>query len=169
VHGVTAQIFFSLLVAIAVVLTRTWRGDRRPAASPTTGAERRIASIAVVALIVQIALGAIQRHLALGLMLHIVSAFVVASLTIAAGVRAWGLHPDEPVLKRAGLTVIHATGTQLALGFCAWIARGAWTTGSMSAEWKVVLTTMHQGTGALLLASAVALRLWLSRLLALAE
>jgi hypothetical protein len=49
------------------------------------------------------------------------------------------------------------------LGFCAWIARGAWTEGAMSAEWKVVLTTMHQGTGALLLASAVALRLWLSR------
>jgi hypothetical protein len=66
-------------------------------------------------------------------------------------------------VKRAGLTVVYATGTQLALGFCAWIARGAWTEGAMSAEWKVVLTTMHQGTGALLLASAVALRLWLAR------
>lgn len=163
VHGITAQIFFSLLVAIAVVVTRTWRGDDRPAASASAAADRRIASIAVVALSVQIALGAIQRHLALGLMLHIVSAFVVASLTIAAGVRAWGLHPDDPVLKRAGLTVVYATGTQLALGFCAWIARGAWTEGAMSAEWKVVLTTMHQGTGALLLASAVALRLWLAR------
>jgi len=48
---------------------------------------------------------------------------------------------------------------------CAWIARGAWANGSLSLEWKVVVTTMHQGTGAVLLAAAVTLRLWLTRLL----
>ena len=169
VHGVTAQVFLSLLVAIAVVSGRTWRSDRPRIASTRAGADRRIASIAVAALLVQIVFGAIQRHLAIGLMLHIVSAFVVAALTVGAGVRAWGLHPDQPVLKRAGLAVVHATGTQLALGFCAWIARGAWTSGSLSVEWKVVVTTLHQGTGALLLAATVTLRLWLTRLLAPAE
>jgi heme A synthase len=101
--------------------------------------------------------------LAAGLMLHVVFAFVVAGLTIAAGARAWGFYPNEPVLRRAGLTVMHATGTQLVLGFCAWMARGAAANGSLSLEWKVVLTTLHQGTGALLLATAVTLRLWLSR------
>jgi len=35
----------------------------------------------------------------------------------------------------------------------------------LSLEWKVVVTTMHQGTGAVLLAAAVTLRLWLTRLL----
>jgi len=103
------------------------------------------------------------------LMLHIVSAFVVAALTIAAGVRAWGSYPDEPILKRAGLTVVHATATQLVLGFCAWIARGAWTSGSMSQEWEVVRTALPPGARALLLAAAVTLRLWLTRLLAPAE
>jgi len=166
VHGVTAQVFFSLLVALAVWCSPTWRSDRAPAESAATGADRRAASVAAVALLIQIVFGAIQRHLALGLMLHIVSAFVVASLTIAAGVRAWGLHPDEPILKRAGLAVIHTTGLQLALGFSAWIARGAWTSGALSPEWKIVLTTMHQGTGAVLLAATVSLRLWLQRLLA---
>jgi cytochrome c oxidase assembly protein subunit 15 len=166
VHGVTAQVFLSFLVAIAVVSGNPWRGDRAPTRSPRARADRRIASIAVAALLVQIVLGAIQRHLAMGLMLHIVSAFIVAALTIAAGVRAWGFYPDDPVLKRAGLVVIHATATQLALGFCAWIARGAWTSGSLSEAWKVVVTTLHQGTGALLLAAAVTLRLWLTRRLA---
>jgi len=166
VHGVTAQIFFALQVAIAVVCTRAWRSDQPAAVSARARSERTMATIAVAALLVQIVFGAIQRHLALGLMLHIVSAFVVAGLTIGAGVRAWGLHPDQPVLKRAGLAVVHATGTQLALGFCAWIARGAWTNGALSVEWKVVVTTLHQGMGALLLASAVTLRLWLTRLLA---
>jgi len=166
VHGVTAQVFLSLLVAIAVVRTKTWRSDRAPLPSPRAGTDRRVASIAVAALLIQIVFGAIQRHLALGLMLHIVSAFVVAALAIAAGVRTWGFYPNESQLRRAGLTVIHATGTQLALGFCAWIARGAATSGALSVEWKVVVTTLHQGTGAVLLASAVTLRLWLSRLLA---
>jgi cytochrome c oxidase assembly protein subunit 15 len=168
-HGVTAQVFLSLLVAIAVVSGTTWRSDRAPHPSPRARADRRIASIAVGALLVQIVLGAIQRHLAMGLMLHIVSAFVVAALTIAAGARAWGFYPQEPILKRAGLAVVHATATQLALGFCAWIARGAWTSGALSVEWKVVVTTLHQGTGALLLAATVTLRLWLTRLLATAE
>jgi cytochrome c oxidase assembly protein subunit 15 len=169
VHGVTAQVFLSLLVAIAVVLTKTWRSDRAPLTSPRAAADRRIATIAVAALLIQIVSGAIQRHLTAGLMLHIVSAFVVAALTIAAGVRAWGFYPNEPLLKRAGLTVIHATGTQLALGFCAWIARGAATSGALSLEWKVVVTTLHQGTGAVLLAATVTLRLWLTRLLAPAD
>ncbi len=124
VHGVTAQVFLSLLVAIAVVSTKTWRSDRAPLPSRRAGADRRIATIAVAALLVQIVFGAIQRHLAAGLMLHIVFALVVAAITIAAGARAWGFYPNEAVLKRAGLTVIHATGTQLVLGFCAWMARG---------------------------------------------
>src|SRR5262245_22534867 len=164
VHGVTAQVFFSLLTAIAVVCTRTWRSERPPAPSESVLTDRGLASIAVGALFLQIVFGAIQRHLAAGLMLHIVSAFVVAALTISAGIRAWGFYPKEPVLRRAGLTVVLATGLQFALGFCAWIARGAATSGAMSPAWKVLLTTMHQGTGAVLLASTVALRLWLSRL-----
>jgi len=95
------------------------------------------------------------------LMLHIAFAFVACGIAVAAGTRAWGRHPDDRALGRAGLVVAHLTGLQLALGFLAWIARGAATNGAMSPEWKVVLTTMHQGTGALLLASAVRLRVWL--------
>ncbi len=166
VHGVTAQLFFSLLVALAVVTGTSFTSETAPAASATVRSDRRLATIAVVALVIQIVFGAIQRHLALGLTLHVVSAFIVASLTIAAGVRAWGLYPNDPILKRAGLAVVHATGTQLALGLAAWIARGAWTSGALSEEWKVVVTTLHQGVGAVLLAAAVALRLWLSRRLA---
>jgi heme A synthase len=147
VHGVTAQVFLTLLVAIAVMCTPTWRSDRAPVASKRAGTDRRVAPIAVAALLIQIVFGAIQRHLSAGLMLHIVSAFVVAGLTIAAGVRAWGAYPNEPNLKRAGLTVIHATGMQLALGFCAWIASGAATSGSLSLEWRVVVTTLHRNQG----------------------
>jgi len=166
VHGVTAQVFFALLVVIAIVLSPTWTGGRAPEAGPTVAGDRLAATLAVVALLVQIALGAIQRHLGLALMLHIGMAFVAAGLAITAGARAWGLHQGEPVLKRAGLIVIYASGFQLMLGFMAWAARGASAHGSLSSDWTIVVTTMHQGMGALLLASAVALRAWTSRLIA---
>lgn len=49
------------------------------------------------------------------------------------------------------------------------MARGAAASGSLSLEWKVFVTTLHQGTGAVLLAAAVTLRLWLTRLLTEAD
>ena len=165
VHGVTAQIFLALLVVLAVALSKTWRSDRAAEATPTAGTDRSVATLAVVALVVQITLGAVQRHLSLGLMMHIVMAFVAAGLAIAAGARAWGLHPHEPVLKRFGLVLIYGSGLQLMLGFSAWIVRGAFEQGQMSMEWKVAITTLHQGAGALLLATAVCLRAWEARLL----
>ena len=163
VHGVTAQVFLSLLVALAVVSTRSWRSARGGLPSRRALADRRMVSIAVAALLVQIVFGALQRHLAFGLMLHIVAAIAVASLTISAGMRVWGFYSEQAALKRAGLVVIHATGTQVALGFCAWIVRGLANNGSLSVEWKVVVTTLHQGMGAVLLAATVTLRLLLSR------
>jgi cytochrome c oxidase assembly protein subunit 15 len=165
VHGVTAQVFLALLVVLAVVLTRTWRSERAPEIAASTPTDRSVATVAIVALVVQIVLGAIQRHLSLGLIMHIVMAFVAAGLAIAAGARAWGFHPNQPILKRAGLLLIYGAGFQLMLGFSAWVVRGAYEHGSLSLDWKVVVTTMHQGTGALLLAVAVCLRAWESRLI----
>ena len=165
VHGVSAQIFFALQVAIAVACSRTWRAGGAKVASARAPGDRALGTLAIAALVVQITLGAVQRHLGLGLMIHITLAMFVAGLTIAAGARAWGLYPDQPPLKRAGLAVIHATLAQFLLGFAAWLVRGAWERGAIGPEWKVAVTTLHQGTGAILLASAVALRLWLSRVL----
>ena len=161
VHGATAQVFFALLVAIAVICSKSWRDPAPATPGAAQAADRRFASWAVGVLVVQIVLGAVQRHLSLGLMLHIVTAFVAAGLAVTAGARAWGLHPDEPALKRAGLALIYGAGLQLALGFGAWVVRGAFEQGALSMDWKIVVTTMHQGMGALLLACAVAVRVLL--------
>ena len=59
----------------------------------------------------------------------------------------------------------YVTAAQFSLGFAAWIVRGAWESGTLPEAVKVTVTTIHQGTGAILLASTVALRLWLSRLI----
>ena len=165
VHGVTAQIFFSLMVALAVVASRTWRSDRPRVGADRAPADKRAATWAIAALLIQVTIGAIQRHLGALLMLHIVMAFAAGGLAVAAGTRAWGIYQGERTIQRAGLFVIYATGAQLALGFSAWVVRGAFEHGAMSLAWKVVFTTLHQGMGAVLLASAVALRAWEERLL----
>ena len=156
-HGTLAPIFFSLLVTLAIVTSRSWK-ERAGRATPS---ERTLVSVALALVVVQIAFGAVQRHLAQGLMLHIAMAFLVAANTIACGARAWGLHADDARLRRAGLLVVYATVFQFALGVGAWLVRSAAETGALSEGWRVVVTTAHQGTGALLLATVVALRLWL--------
>src|SRR5262249_28579188 len=79
VHGVTAQIFFSLLAAIAVVVSRAWRAER----GAIDAADRRVTDVAIAAVLLQIVFGALQRHLAILLMLHIAFAFVAGGLAIA--------------------------------------------------------------------------------------
>jgi hypothetical protein len=56
---------------------------------------------------------------------------------------------------------VHATVLQFALGIAAWIVKGAAETGSLAEGWRIVVTTAHQGTGAVLLAAVVALRVYL--------
>jgi cytochrome c oxidase assembly protein subunit 15 len=158
-HGVLAPIFFALIVTLAIVTVRAWRERREVTAS----AERTLATLALLLVVVQIAFGAIQRHLAQGLMLHVAMAFLVAANTISVGARTWGLHGKDPVLRRAGLSVVHATILQSALGIGAWVVKSAAESGALVEGWRVVVTTAHQGTGALLLATVVALRLYLAK------
>ena len=158
-HGILAPIFFALVVTIAIVTARAWKERRASAAS----AERTLATVALLLVVVQIFFGAIQRHLAQGLMLHVAMAFLVAANTIGVGARTWGLHGKDPVLRRAGLAVVHATILQFALGIGAWIVKSAAESGALVEGWRVVVTTAHQGTGALLLACVVALRLLLAK------
>ena len=158
-HGILAPIFFSLLVTLAIVTSRSWKHAVRSAAS----SERGLATLALTLVVVQIAFGAVQRHLAEGLLLHVAMAFLVAANTIACGARAWGLHAGDARVRRVGLLVVYATVAQFALGVGAWLVRSAAESGALPESWRIVVTTAHQGTGALLLASVVALRLWLAK------
>src|SRR5262249_14952745 len=139
--------------------------DLAPIATERATRARRGATIALVAVILQIVFGAIQRHLAMGLMLHIAAALVVAHVTMSAGIRTWGHFASSPILRRSGITVIWVVVLKCVRGFAAGVVRGAWESGHVSETVKVTVTTLHRGNGAVLLASVVALRLWLSRLL----
>ena len=166
-HGVLGQIFFALMIAMAVFTTASWIQAYPPKPYPSTNADRSLTIALTIALILQLVLGAILRHIAHGLLIHISAAAVVTALAIIAGVRAWGLYPEEPMLPRLGLTLLKVIALQLILGLCALAATGMTQIPDQPPHaTDVIFTTAHQVTGALLLAVTVALMLWTWRLLA---
>lgn len=160
-HGMLGQVFLALVGAQAALMSRTWRHG--PEASPHEAAEtdRSLTAWTVGLVLVQLLLGALTRHLSErdGLVtLHITMAVVVVVVSLFAGLRAWGIHPDLPPLRRAGLGIAHALGLQLVLGVTALVAR------ELKPGWEPLVTTAHQTTGALILLLAVQLFAWQRRL-----
>jgi len=163
-HGVLGQVFLGLMVAIAVVTSRWWR--LAPAAEPrsTVDGDRSLQLWLVATLVVQLVLGAVQRHLAWGLIIHISLAAVVVMLAVVVGARAWGLYHGVRPVQRLGQALIGVVSIQVALGIAALaVTQGRAVVGSPTTL-EVMITTAHQATGAALLALAVALGLWTRRL-----
>lgn len=168
-HGTFAQIFFALMTALAVVTSCTWRNARRNT-TPTSGggSTDRILSIALLlVLTAQLVLGARVRHLHDPVFVHIIGAILVLVLAFAVGMRAWGMHGEaHPALRRLGMAVTVVVALQLTLGFIAFGAKGMASHAPVPTLFDVIATTIHQFTGALLLAVATATCLLLYRLLA---
>jgi hypothetical protein len=155
VHAVLGQVFFGTLVALAAFTSRTFREGQASAASgASSAADRGLGVLLVAAVVGQLALGAVQRHLDELVLVHIVfGTAIVAPLAVHAGFRAWGLNPESPTMQRLGLGLAGAVAFQLVLGFAAFAAKAA----AAESATGVALRTAHQWFGAVLLALAVAL------------
>lgn len=156
VHGVTGQVFFGWMAALAVVTSTTWKRGRLRAGAP---GDRILPVVLGACLLVQLLLGVHVRHLGTGTMIHIAFAVVVLLVAVAVAVKTMGSFSDVPVLRKsAGALLGHVT-TQLLLGIVAFIAVSR-TPRAAPDLFEVVTTTAHQTIGALLLANAVILAIW---------
>lgn len=164
-HGVLAQVFFSTLVALLVFLSTTWRSPAPPAPAPGSALDRRLLSWAIGLLLAQILLGALQRHVAWGLHVHLTLGVIVALLVVAAGMRSWGLYEAVRPISRVGGWLSGLITLQLILGVASYVAIGMKQPDAVP-PWPIVaVTTLHQSMGAVLLACTTALLLWHHRLL----
>ncbi len=163
-HGVMGQLFFGLVVAMSVFLSGTWRSGAAPRQRPSVPTDRALSAGLVGLLLVQLVLGAVQRHLERGLMIHVSLAIFVILLVVTCGSRAAGLYPDVPAIRRTGVVLSAAVTLQAVLGMLALVAVGMEQDAGGPAAWQVAVRTAHQAVGALLLASAVSLALWTRRL-----
>jgi heme A synthase len=162
-HGVLAQLFFSLLVLIAVATSRAWREAPPPRREESAESDLLLTAWLVPVVAGQLVLGALLRHLDWGLMFHITGAVAVVGLGLFAGVRAWLVYPDR-ALNRLGAALAVLVGLQLGLGFGALVfTRMVANAGSHPLD--VPLATAHQTVGAVILGLAMGLAAWERRLL----
>jgi heme A synthase len=169
VHGVLAQIFFAMIVSIAAFTTTAWKAVAHRTPKPTTATDHVLSAVLAAALVIQIVLGAIQRHVAGGLLIHITMAAVILLLAIAAGVRALALYREHPTLTRLGRWIIFGILVQIALGVGSLIVHGMMSPSGSIPAVSVIVRTAHQATGAFLLGLSILLTLWTRRLLAPVE
>ena len=177
VHGIFGQLVFVIATLIAAFTTRRWTSTVPPQSHEATENDRALTAALLVVLIVQLVLGACLRHLQVfseqtdklvlphwALFTHItvgIIAFVVAILT---GLRAWGGYREDSILRSLGQAIVVVVSIQLLLGLFALVVVLT-RSGAVPPVHEVVMTSLHQATGAILLALAALLFAWHRRLL----
>lgn len=165
VHALTAQLFFSLLVALTLFTSPGWlRVESVPTASPQTRRLGQLAVATVAALYAQIILGALLRHTGAGVDLwfagtHITGALVVLGLVLATFGHVRQHFSTYRLLNQAAWFMLGSVAAQLMLGFSAFTVLLVETQLAQRSAMQVILNSSHLVVGALLMASAVSLAL----------
>jgi heme a synthase len=178
-HGIFGQMVFATIACIAAFCSASWLADREPAVTPSASTERQASVALIVALILQLALGALYRHMRRehgdpmegihALYTHIFLAAIVAILAIFVGGRAWSKYTNMPALPRLGASLLLLVGAQILFGIAALVVVILGARVEHIPGWEVAFTTLHQATGAILLAVAALIAVWYWRLLKMPE
>ncbi|MBN2329349.1 MAG: COX15/CtaA family protein [Candidatus Omnitrophica bacterium] len=166
IHGVVGQVFLALLASIAVIASPSWSDSNNFLRSSSAATEKVLSIILVMSVLAQIATGAVVRHTSHGLLIHISLAAIVAVIAVAASVRLWGFYSENRHLRSGGLILIALISPQLLFGLLALLAIGLERSNAASPHpVDVIVTTIHQGVGALILTASVMCMLWTNRFL----
>ncbi len=181
-HGIFAQLVFAGALSTAIILSDAWtKAD--PAQETTIAAKRARTAmlLAFIALVLQLGLGAITRHLNSGhaMMAHMGFAFVTIMLVIAGGalcIRTGKAHHSGSPVRPYGSILHGLVVLQFTLGFAvlgmAWEGEKAppLPTAENLADAPPIdtaaalITTTHHLIGALVLAGAAGALVWTIRL-----
>jgi cytochrome c oxidase assembly protein subunit 15 len=158
-HALVAQSFFAVAVSIAVFTSRSWLAPRQVKPDGKSLPLRALTGTTVLAVLIQLVLGAGFRHQAFGIAPHIVGAVVVAvliTMTVSTVVRR---QKDDGYLARPAKLAIAFLIVQVGLGIGAYVARLASAGDPQPLEPMISLTVAHLVVGALTLAMMVTLML----------
>jgi heme a synthase len=164
IHGVTAQIIFAGLACIAVLTSPRWRNPNiKLLRSPGATRTRRLSLVVPVLLTIQLTLGTLVRQFSDHVMWHVAGAFVVTLAILWLVVRVFRFHDDSPTLRLFAGAFAVLLVCQVFLGITPWMLTG----GELEHEDPFALVSLlrsaHVTVGALLMAVAAVLALWLHR------
>jgi cytochrome c oxidase assembly protein subunit 15 len=151
-HATLAQLFFSTVVAIAVFTSSRWNGTLSEIDDPGSPRIRTLVVWTLVAVFLQLILGAAFRHKGFGIIPHLIGAVIVTILIFMTAGALKRRFPDVPALRSCARYLHILIGVQLLLG------AGAYWSRLYSARFPqpivpmVALTVVHTVTGALVLA-----------------
>ncbi len=160
-HACLAQLFFSMIVSLALVTSPGWRRqseDRsRPLADGGVFSLGRLTVAVNVAIFLQLMFGAAFRHKGVGIIPHLIGAVVVSLLVIWVVVRVAAQHSARREVLGWALALNATLVVQLVLGAAAYWIRHVTATAPQPLPPMVILTVAHLVVGALLLASSIVL------------
>lgn len=158
VHAVVAQVFFGLIVALAVVTSRGW-GEMRPRELANTSWLWPLTAGATAIVFLQLIFGALIRHSQLTVWLHVVGAMAVLVALAMVCAEAMRNHADERAVLASGQGMFLLGMVQLVVGVWVWVLRGDRLAGAPIGLLEATVPTVHVALGALVLGSCVALSL----------
>jgi cytochrome c oxidase assembly protein subunit 15 len=162
-HACLAQLFFSTTVAIAIFTSASWRRGPQIVEDSGWPSLRSLALSAPVVVLVQLALGAGYRHQAFSVLPHIFGAIFVTGFLTTVTVFVLAQYANHSVLRRTAWTLMGVTAVQVVLGIVTYLARLSSIDSPVPPQSTVLLTVLHVATGALTMASAVALAIQVRR------
>ncbi len=167
-HASLAQAIFSAVVALALVTSRSWLDDQTPRAPDRfRPATLTLAALSVVAVYVQLILGAGFRHSGIKLLPHLICAALVTVLVLWTSLRVISRFSELRMMRRTAQSLLGLLVLQLCLGFGSYLTRVQWGKDSPQPQLSMVIVTVaHVAVGAVLLAVAVLLAIQTSRYLA---
>lgn len=167
VHGITGQLTFAYLLAMAAFLSPLWTTAPRSIAHD--GALRIFTMALLLGLILQLSLGAALRHFGHIAFMHTHVTVAVIVLTIAGlcGFRASARAKEAgaKVVRVLGKAVIHTIGLQVLVGLFTLLKVLPYD-GNPDPPVAIILATAHQAIGAVLLGVTTLLFVWTRRFMA---
>ena len=152
-HATLAQLFFSMVIAIAVFTSAWWQSEL--VEMEDTGAPR-VRSLAIwttVAVFLQLIMGAAFRHNGFGIIPHLIGAVIVTILIFMTAGAVKRRFPHSRPLRKCARLLHILIGVQLLLGAGAWWSRVYSAQFPQPMPVMVTLTVVHTVTGALVLAA----------------
>ena len=176
-HGVFGQVVFASFCWLAVGSSNAWKNSQHSIGMEPGSRDRFITKLLVTALIIQLILGALYRHLQipatettptyhpmLPLIGHMSFSVVVLLITIYTGARM-SRRDSTPMVKFFGQSILLLVSFQFLLGIVAFIAI-LMRVNETIPMWELISTSSHQANGALLLGVSVALAALVQRCVA---
>jgi cytochrome c oxidase assembly protein subunit 15 len=158
-HACFAQAFFALAVSLVLFTSREWQQESQPSFTADTTRLQRLAVLTTSLIYLQLVFGAVLRHTGARLDAHLFIAALVTIQVIWLAAQILTAYADQPKLVRSAVILCGLLILQLALGVGSYL--GQFT---ILGPTRIVLTTAHVVTGALMLAACLVLTLRVYRL-----